>query len=316
VSIEQRIESLAPWREPFTFDGVDTLPPERFEKATARLAARKSIFFDPLVRSGFIRNKRVLDLGANAGYWSLECLDAGASFVRGVETDHQRHAQARFVREQRDISAERYDLVHDDVYHHLSGGEQFDVVLCLGLYYHIEEPVRLMRLMQKSTRDLLIIDTVVSSVDEASISVRPCGEKERYLEASNVGLELVVSPKALYWIGMEAGFADVGMLEYSNPAFPGMSDYLNGQRTTFVLSQEKLSLRSVFPEVKELGYLTPTEDLRKYGHYPEMTRRGRAESPTDTRSTGPCAPVEHRRRWTSRLRARAGILRRRLGRRR
>lgn len=277
LSIAETIASLGPWREPFIFDDVKTLPEERFTKVERRLAARKSIFLDPLISAGFLQGKTVLDLGCNAGYWSLECLKGGAAFVLGIETDNQRVAQAHFVRERLGVSPDRYDVVHSDVYEYLAKGKQFDVVLCLGLYYHIEEPMRLMRVMHAATQELLIVDTIVNNVAEAAISVRPCQTKERYLDVSNIGLEFVASRKAISWMGKEAGFANSVELRYTGEPFPSMREYIKGERSSFALGQRDVRLGRMFSNIIEQRYLTPKQDLRKYGYYPERTGTVRDE---------------------------------------
>lgn len=189
--VAKRIAELGPWAEAFSFDGVQTVPPERYQQLDRRMLARRSIFLDPMVMSGALNGKRVLDLGCNAGYWSLAALEGGARIVKGVDTDRKRIDQAQFVLTQHGISADRYELLHSDVYGYLSStDDEFDIVLCLGLFYDIEDPIRLMRLMHKVTRELVvIIDSVVHNIPQAAISVRPCPRKKRYLDVSNIGLE-------------------------------------------------------------------------------------------------------------------------------
>ena len=65
------------WNFQFEIDGKTTLDPERDHKLLRRIAGRKRLIMDPLLRSGFLDGKRVLDLGCNSGYWSFVALTEG-----------------------------------------------------------------------------------------------------------------------------------------------------------------------------------------------------------------------------------------------
>lgn len=267
----KKVAELGPWAEAFSFEGVQTVAPKRFLQLEQRTLARRSLFMDPLIKSGALEDKRVLDLGCNAGYWTLAAMDGGARFVTGVDTDKKRIDQAHFVMQQHGISGEQYEFVYQDVYQYLSSVEQgFDVVLCLGLFYHIEHPIRLMRLMAKATRELAVIDTVVSNVPQASVSIRPCARKKRYLDVSNIGLEFVSSPKAIHWMAFEAGFQDIATLEYEGKRLPAMWEYTKGERRAFVAARgDASSIRKIFSNASSKSYLHPREDHEKYGQSPE-----------------------------------------------
>jgi 2-polyprenyl-3-methyl-5-hydroxy-6-metoxy-1,4-benzoquinol methylase len=72
----------------------DFPPPERSserirqdQERANRHQQRYRYFFEPLVRlfGGSLKGHRVLDLGCNAGFWSLKAAEAGADFVLGVD---------------------------------------------------------------------------------------------------------------------------------------------------------------------------------------------------------------------------------------
>src|SRR5262245_22807001 len=66
---------------------------------------RRAYFFDPLQKlcGGTLAGKRVLDLGCNAGYWSLLAVEAGCEFVLGIDGRVTHVEQAEFVFEARGI---------------------------------------------------------------------------------------------------------------------------------------------------------------------------------------------------------------------
>jgi 2-polyprenyl-3-methyl-5-hydroxy-6-metoxy-1,4-benzoquinol methylase len=79
---------------------------------------------------------RVLDLACNEGLYAIEFARRKANVV-GIEGREANIEKARFVK--RVLSLENLELVQDDV-RNLSAERygQFDVVLCLGLLYHLD----------------------------------------------------------------------------------------------------------------------------------------------------------------------------------
>ena len=83
--IRQKIASFPRWH--YQFDLAGNLTPIYREKWIIRHRERKRYFFEPVVDlfGGSLKGKRVLDLGCNAGFWSLNAAEAGADFVLGVD---------------------------------------------------------------------------------------------------------------------------------------------------------------------------------------------------------------------------------------
>src|SRR5690348_4345948 len=86
------------WNFQFEIDGENTLDAVNDHGLLRRIAGRQKLFMDPLIASGYLRGKRVLDLGCNSGYWSLLAVrDGGAAFVHGAEAAPELVQQANFV---------------------------------------------------------------------------------------------------------------------------------------------------------------------------------------------------------------------------
>jgi tRNA (mo5U34)-methyltransferase len=81
----------------------------------------------------------VLDIGCNAGFYAFEMKRRGAARVVGIDHDVAYLAQARFVRTQLGLAV---DFRHMEVYDvdRLPGGP-FDLVLFLGVFYHLRHPL-------------------------------------------------------------------------------------------------------------------------------------------------------------------------------
>jgi 2-polyprenyl-3-methyl-5-hydroxy-6-metoxy-1,4-benzoquinol methylase len=132
--IRQRIASFQQWHYRFDLKGNLT---SIFEKRFAnRHEQRKRYFFDPLVQlfGGSLAGKRILDLGCNAGFWSLNAVRAGCDYVLGIDGRQMHVDQANFVLEVEEVERDKYDFVAGDLFK-LDFREygRFDIVLCLGL---------------------------------------------------------------------------------------------------------------------------------------------------------------------------------------
>jgi SAM-dependent methyltransferase len=112
-------------------NGSTTLDPEKDHNLLRRIAWRKKLFMDPLVKSGFLKGKRVLDLGSNAGYWSYVALiEGGAARVTGIEASPEIIKQAEFVFRTKDIHPTSYTFRCRGAYEFLEEvTEPFDVIL-------------------------------------------------------------------------------------------------------------------------------------------------------------------------------------------
>lgn len=162
-ALRARVESFPRWHYEFDLGGVRT--PIANRAHVNRHAQRKEYFFSPLVRlcGGSLQGKRVLDLGCNAGFWSLAAIEAGADFVLGVDGRQMHVDQANLVFEAKGVDADRYRFELSDIFELDLHEEQFDVVLCLGLLYHVSKPFELMERIAGWNLDLLVIDSTLDT---------------------------------------------------------------------------------------------------------------------------------------------------------
>jgi 2-polyprenyl-3-methyl-5-hydroxy-6-metoxy-1,4-benzoquinol methylase len=272
------------WKYPFVIDGANTLDPSNpvDSKVLRRVEFRKQLFMDALLRSGFLRGKRVLDLGCNSGYWTyLAAKEGDAAYVEGVEMTGSLVRQARFALSRSGVDAERYRIIQGDAYKRLAQSEAaFDVIFCLGFFYHINDPALLMSLMSKACTGYVVLDTVIHPSDDATISVRPV--KRNKADASSISLEFVSSPKAIYWMAQNAGFNTIRSLTTAVDPANMPRDYQRGHRKAFVLSKGT-SVEAIWSNSEREGFLTPREDFERYGYYPEI-KGGRSSGPKTVKS--------------------------------
>ena len=162
--IQQQVERLGPWFHNLDLRGVQTAP-AHFLGDYPNVKWKSFEQFIPDDLSGL----SVLDIGCNAGFYSLEMKRRGAARVLGVDFDVDYLKQARFAADVMQVDVEFREL---SVYHVANLRETFDVVLCLGLFYHLRHPLLALDLIHRHVaRDLFVFQSMQrGSVDVAPIA--------------------------------------------------------------------------------------------------------------------------------------------------
>jgi len=243
--LQERIDSFPVWHYSFELEGATT--PIFRPDYVNRHEQRSRVFFDPLVAicGGSLRGRRVLDLGSNAGYWSLRAIEAGAEFVLGIDGRQMHVDQADLIFEAKGIDPSRYRFELGNIFaHELS--EQFDIVLCLGLMYHIAKPVELFEIIAGAGAEIIVIDTNVSLMPSSVFRVAHEDSLDNPRNAIDYELVLVPSRRAVMDLADQFGFKSVA-LAHNITDFTGMGDYRSKQRASFICSKS-VSLEAVASE--------------------------------------------------------------------
>jgi tRNA (mo5U34)-methyltransferase len=191
----------------------------------------------------------VIDLACNEGWFSHRMLEWGASRVLGVDIRPRLIRRAQLVRDHFGISPERLELRCADVFD-LSITElgTFDVVLCLGLVYHLENPIGAIRIARALTRGICAIESQLTRQSEHI--VHGWGESDKYesasasfavrietdhqtnpLASSGGVVSLIPNSAALMQAAGAAGFAE---LEFAKPASGHNRQYALGDRAVLI----------------------------------------------------------------------------------
>jgi len=140
-----------------------------------RLNERFKTFMQPI--AGRFEDKRVLDLASHDGRWSFAALHMGAERVTGIEFRQSTMDKSHFIL--KGDMAERSHFINGNIFdvmpQLLAEGEKFDIVLCLGIFYHIMDHHRLVRLMTAFAPELIVMDTTL--VDKEGAFIRLHKEK-------------------------------------------------------------------------------------------------------------------------------------------
>lgn len=232
--LKQRIDSFPSWNYRFELPGGLSTPVASAWRVR-RAEQRRRYFFEPLLglAGGTLRGRRVLDLGCNAGFWSLEAIDAGAEFVLGVDGSETAIEQAELIFEARGVAPERYAFQAANVFDGRSF-ERFDVVLCLGLLDVVAKPLALFELIASAQPELVVIDTGISRARGAMFELSRLNEPRNAVERD---LVLVPTRRAVAELAGRFGFDAVALAQDFDAGELGVEDYLAGRRIAFVCSK-------------------------------------------------------------------------------
>ncbi|MEQ8752613.1 MAG: TIGR04290 family methyltransferase [Coleofasciculus sp. G1-WW12-02] len=101
---------------------------------------------------------RVLDIGCNAGFYSFELARRGA-IVTGIDHDVHYLAQAQWALKQFDL-ADRVEFKQMQVYDLAHIEESFDLVLFMGVFYHLRYPLLALDIVAQKVKRLLVFQTL------------------------------------------------------------------------------------------------------------------------------------------------------------
>jgi tRNA (mo5U34)-methyltransferase len=151
--IRRRAQALGPWFHNLDLNGVRTAP-EHFLGDYP--AVKWKSFADAIPKD--LTGKSVLDIGCNGGFYSIEMKKRGAARVLGVDFDEDYLAQARFAAQVTGLDIEFRQL---SVYDVGALGERFDVVLFMGVLYHLRHPLLALDLLyEHAVGDLLVFQSM------------------------------------------------------------------------------------------------------------------------------------------------------------
>ena len=152
--IHQCVQKLGPWFHNLNLEGISTAP-EHYLGDYPAVKWRKFANAIPEDLSG----STVLDIGCNAGFYALEMKRRGAKRVIGIDTEEEYLAQGRFAAEVSGLDIEFRRL---SVYEVGALKERFDIVLFMGVLYHLRHPLLALDLIHEHVaNDLLVFQSMI-----------------------------------------------------------------------------------------------------------------------------------------------------------
>lgn len=152
--IEKRVAELGPWFHNLSLQGVQTAPDHFLGDYPA---AKWQNFEHEIPRD--LTGMTVLDVGCNGGFYSIEMKLRGAKRVLGIDHDEQYLDQARFAAEILELDI-AFELM--SVYEVGRLRERFDIVLFMGVFYHLRHPLLALDLLrQHVAKDWFIFQSML-----------------------------------------------------------------------------------------------------------------------------------------------------------
>jgi tRNA (mo5U34)-methyltransferase len=220
-TLRQQVDALRPWFHNIDLAGVLTAP-DHF------LGDYPQVHWQTFEHAlpDDLHGRTVLDVGCNAGFFAIKLKQRGAARVVGIDSDARYLAQARLAA---DVLGIDLELRQTTVYDVASLGERFDIVLFLGVLYHLRHPLLALDLLREHVvGDALLFQTMLrGSMDalavepdypfaETAVFDRPDFPKMHFIERKYAG------DPSNWWIpnraGAEAMLRSAGFAIVSHPA--------------------------------------------------------------------------------------------------
>jgi tRNA (mo5U34)-methyltransferase len=148
--LQSALDQLGPW-----YQNIEVAPGIWTNPSLPSHPRDRWLAIQPFV--GDLSGKTVLDIGCNAGFFAMRMKERGASRVVGIDTDPTVLRQARFLSKRFGLDLE---LQHRSAYDIVELGH-FDIVLCLGVLYHLRHPLLALDNIARICRERLFAQMVL-----------------------------------------------------------------------------------------------------------------------------------------------------------
>ena len=159
--LRRQIAALGPWFHNLVLDGIPTAPDHFLGDYPAQKFRR---FAGALPAD--LTGKTVLDIGCNAGFYAFEMKRRGADQVVAIDSDPRYLAQARLAADVLGLDIELRQL---DVYRVAELRARFDLVIFMGVLYHLRHPLLALDLLHDHVAsDLLVFQSMLRGSSEVA----------------------------------------------------------------------------------------------------------------------------------------------------
>jgi len=161
-ALRARIEALGPWFHNIDLGGVQTAP-DHFLGDYPRFKFERFAHALPEDLGG----ASVLDIGCNAGFYSVEMKRRGAGRVVGIDADDRYLEQARLASHA--LGFDDIEFRKLSVYDVGALGERFDLVIFMGVLYHLRHPLLALDLIREHVAgDRMLFQTMQRGSEEVT----------------------------------------------------------------------------------------------------------------------------------------------------
>ncbi|WP_314733279.1 TIGR04290 family methyltransferase [Afifella sp. JA880] len=163
--LRNEISALAPWFHNLHLPGGFQTAPDHFLGDFPRFK------WDQIAPSlpEDLRGWRVLDIGANAGFYSFALAERGAEVV-GIDSDPHYLRQAEWAAER--FGGNTVSFHHASVYEVDEIEGSFDLILFMGVFYHLRHPLLALDMLARLRPKLLLFQTLTFGDESVSPHAR------------------------------------------------------------------------------------------------------------------------------------------------
>jgi len=181
-----------------------------------------------------LKNKKILDIGCNNGYFMFRMLNQNPEFVLGIDPVVRTMAQFRFLDSLSPKKNLDYALLGVEHVEHFK--ECFDIIFSMGIIYHHPDPMAQLKTLKEALRPggVLVLETI-GIPGAQSVALFP---EDRYAKMRNV--YFVPTPECLVNWTKKTKFLNVKLAyeykltseeqrttNWSNPEGQSLKDFLN-----------------------------------------------------------------------------------------
>ncbi len=152
AEVQTVIERLGPW-----YHNVELTPGLMSNPQNPDYPASRWRVLDGVIRQD-LTGKSVVDIGCNSGFFSLEMKKRGVNRVVGVDIMPHLLAQSRFNSHWFNLPLELYECGAYDVQ---SLDSKFDIVVFIGVLYHLKHPLYALELIASICKETMYFQSVV-----------------------------------------------------------------------------------------------------------------------------------------------------------
>lgn len=153
-SLKEQLAALAPWFHNIHLpDGTQTAP----DHFLGDFPAFKWEQIAPAI-PGDLSGKTVLDVGCNAGFYTIELAKRGAH-VTAIDLDPHYLKQAEWAVAQHGLQ-ENVVLKQQQVYDLGREEKEYDIIWFMGVFYHLRYPLLALDILARKTKEMLVFQTL------------------------------------------------------------------------------------------------------------------------------------------------------------
>jgi 2-polyprenyl-3-methyl-5-hydroxy-6-metoxy-1,4-benzoquinol methylase len=207
--LEAEVDRLGHWEYRFELaHGLDTSLSSRFTDETVQFHRYRSSLISETVADLLgedLSSASILDLACHCGMFSFDLAHRGAAQVHGIEYREKNLDQAGFIAGHYGIDNVSFE--QGDAYD-LDAVDEYDVVMCLGLLYHLVRPIDVLEACRAAAKRFVVVETICNPAPIPAYVVVADKNVDRAIEGTR-HVELQPTYRGVIESLRAVGFSDI-----------------------------------------------------------------------------------------------------------